>query len=78
MAGKKVSDRFKTIVKESNSKHATNKFMASKLMEMYDNDKIHSDYDSGFIKSVFSLTQAGKPLSALQEAYLEKIFHDIY
>ena len=55
-----------------------NKFMASKLMEMVENDKIDNEFDEGFIRSVHARIASGCFLTDKQEAYLEKCFHHKY
>lgn len=54
------------------------RFMAVKLYEMVEHDKISDDYDKRFITNVHARIGAGLPLSDKQEAYLEKCFHEKY
>lgn len=74
----KMRERIAAESKIRNEKDEANRFMAAKLLEMVENDKIDSDYDCGFIRSVMVRINSGLPLSEKQEAHLEKCFHERY
>lgn len=74
----KMRERMEAESKLRNEKDEANRFMAAKLLEMVDNDKIDSDYDCGFIRNVMARINSALPLSDKQEAHLEKCFHCKY
>lgn len=54
------------------------RFMATKLYELVENDRIDNDFDVRFITNVHARINAGLPLSEKQENYLEECFHNKY
>jgi peptidoglycan/xylan/chitin deacetylase (PgdA/CDA1 family) len=73
---KRIAEDRKQREAELDQKDKANIFMAAKLHELVENDKITDTFDVGFVNSVYSRTRAGIPLTDKQVAYLEKCFND--
>ena len=78
MGSRSMRGAMESLCDKTKKREEANRFMASKLMEMVENDKINSDYDRDFICSCMARINAGIPLSDNQEVYLEKCFHHKY
>lgn len=74
----RIAEERKQREAELDQKDKANVFMAAKLHELVENDKITDDFDIGFINSIYSRTRAGMPLTENQERYLEKCFNVKY
>lgn len=74
----KMRDRVQAEANELSARDKGNRFMASKLLEMVENDKINSDYDCNFIRSCISRLDQGLPLTEKMNEYLNKCFYDKY
>jgi hypothetical protein len=73
-----MRDRVKAEANALTARDKSNKFMAAKLLEMVENEKITWDFDCGFIRSCVARLEQGLSLTEKQDAYLDKLFNEKY